>query len=276
MKYSLGFSPCPNDTFIFDGWVNGKINSSISVDPVLEDVETLNEWAAAQRLDITKLSYPALFRNLDKYRLLPTGSALGYGVGPLLIAREPIDPNDPTLQNKKILLPGRTTTANLLFSYAFPKATNKSYCIFSEIEQAVLIGEADLGVIIHENRFTYAQKGLHLVCDLGAHWEKHTGCAIPLGCIAAKRSLGTEMANEITRYIQSSLQFAWNHLPSLPTYAIRHAQEMEEFVMRQHIDLYVNKHSLNLDQSDIRSIETFYKIYCEIEGLSQTSMPSFF
>lgn len=266
MNYSLGFSPCPNDTFLFDAWVNGKLSDSPSVQAQLADVQTLNEQASAGVLDITKLSFPALFQNLSTYRLLRAGSALGNGVGPLLISREPIDPSDWSVAEKKIALPGRTTTANLLFSFAYPAADQKTFQVFSEIEEAVLSGASELGVIIHENRFTYAQRGLHLVCDLGAHWEKQTGCAVPLGCIAIKRKQGEERAEEVTHSIQKSLQWAWGNLPNLSDYVKSHAQEMEEPVMRQHIDLYVNAHTMVLSDPDLSAIQTLYDVYCQIEG----------
>ncbi len=264
MSYSLGFSPCPNDTFLFDAWVNHKMTASTPVEPILADVETLNEWSATGRLDITKLSFPALFRNLNTYRLLRAGSALGNGVGPLLISKEPIEDLAQAVNTKRIVLPGSSTTANLLFTYAYPEATQKTYRIFSEIEDAVLQGEADLGVIIHENRFTYARRGLHLVKDLGSHWEKQTGCAVPLGCIAIKRSLGEALATQVTRSLQTSLQLAWEQWPSLSNYVKTHAQEMEESVMRQHIELYVNEHTRELSEADIESIQTLYRVYCQI------------
>ncbi len=276
MNYSMGFSPCPNDTFLFDAWVNGKINTPMELSTRLADVETLNEWASEAILDITKLSFPALFRNLHQYRLLKAGSALGNGVGPLLIAREPIDPNDPSILDKKIILPGRTTTANLLFSFAYPEAKQKSYRVFSAIEDALLSGEADLGVIIHENRFTYAQRGLHLVKDLGTHWEKQTGCAVPLGCIAIRRSLPEELIHMTTNCMQTSLQHAWDKLPKISSYVKEHAQKMEESVMRKHIDLYVNEHTMELSAGDIEAIQTLYKVYCQIEEIKESEAPLLF
>ena len=277
MNLSLGFSPCPNDTFIFDAWVNGNVSDTLRpAETHLADVETLNTWANESKLDVTKLSFPALFRNLDQYRLLRAGSALGLGVGPLLISREPIQANDPELMSKTVLLPGRMTTANLLFTYAFPQIHHRTYQVFSEIEDALLNGEADLGVIIHENRFTYAKRGLHLVKDLGAHWEEKTGCAIPLGCIAMKRSWGEEAAAAITTAIQLSLNEAQQKLPAISDYVIEHAQTMESSVMRQHIDLYVNEHTMTLTTSDLEAIETLYNIYKVIEGIHSTDRPSFF
>lgn len=276
MSLTLGFSPCPNDTFIFDAWVNGALKDAPTCDVTLADVETLNEWSAEGRLDITKLSFPALFRQLDTYRLLRAGSALGMGVGPLLVSREPIDPSDPSLSEKRIVLPGRNTTANLLFTYAYPGARNRTYRNFSEIEDAVLNGEADLGVIIHENRFTYQQRGLFQVMDLGAHWEAKTNCPVPLGCIAIKRSLGEERATQVDRAIQKSLQQAWDQLPHLSEYVCAHAQAMDPGVMQQHIDLYVNEHTMELSDADVAAIETLYKVFALIEGKQGSDRPLLF
>ena len=159
MKLTLGFSPCPNDTFIFDALVNKKIDTGeIDFEPVPEDVETLNQWALNGKLDITKLSFPAFFQSLDKYVLLNSGSALGKGVGPLLVKAPELDVNN--VADHSILIPGINTTANLLISFVYPEAKNKRPMLFSEIEDLVLSGLADMGVIIHENRFTYEQKGL--------------------------------------------------------------------------------------------------------------------
>ena len=190
MKLTLGFSPCPNDTFIFDALVNKKIDTEgLEFEPLLEDVETLNQWALQAKLDITKLSFPAFFQSLDDYVLLNAGSALGKGVGPLLISKSEVSPDEvrvkkPEVNEKTIALPGINTTANLLFSFAFPEAQQKKFMIFSAIENAVLNDETDLGVIIHENRFTYQQKGLHKILDLGEYWEEKMKAPIPLGGIA--------------------------------------------------------------------------------------------
>ncbi|HEU5166128.1 MAG TPA: MqnA/MqnD/SBP family protein, partial [Chitinophagaceae bacterium] len=173
MKLTLGYSPCPNDTFIFDALVNKKIDAGgLEFDVVLEDVETLNQWSFEKKLGITKLSYPAFFQNLDNYVLLNSGAALGKGVGPLLISKHDSQLSTFNFQQATIALPGKNTTANLLFSFAYPDAKNRKHMIFSAIEESVLNEQTDLGVIIHENRFTYQQKGLHKVADLGEYWEE--------------------------------------------------------------------------------------------------------
>ena len=180
MKLTLGFSPCPNDTFIFDALVNKKIDTQgLEFDVVLEDVETLNKWSFEKKLDITKLSYPAFFQNLDKYVLLNSGAALGKGVGPLLISKHNSQLSTFNFQQATIALPGENTTANLLFSFAYPVANNKVFMRFDKIENSVLSGKSEFGVIIHENRFTYQQKGLHKVTDLGEYWEEKMNFPIP-------------------------------------------------------------------------------------------------
>src|SRR5688572_4846823 len=200
MKIRLGYSPCPNDTFIFDALVNGKIDTGgIEFETLLEDVETLNQWAMEGRLDVTKLSFPAIFRNAAHYRILSAGSALGQGVGPLLVGKEKVA--FERVPNLIIAIPGENTTANLLLSYAFPSATRRLVTLFSEIEAAVLQGTADLGVIIHENRFTYAQKGLEKICDLGTVWEEKENVPIPLGCIAAHTRLPADVMNQVDALI---------------------------------------------------------------------------
>jgi 1,4-dihydroxy-6-naphthoate synthase len=271
MKLTLGFSPCPNDTFIFDALVNKKIDTQgFDFDVVLEDVQTLNNWANEGRLDISKLSFPAFFKNAEHYACLSAGSALGKGVGPLLIAKTMV--NVPDVGHCKIAIPGENTTANFLLNYAFPTALNRIPMLFSKIEDAVLNGEVDLGVIIHENRFTYQQKGLVKVLDLGEHWETKTGKAIPLGCIAVKRSLPKEVVQKINELIKVSLEYAYTHYPTLSDYITGHAQEMDEAVMRQHIELYVNEFTLELGETGREAIEEFYQLYQQQLGTKPVSL----
>ena len=261
MKLTLGFSPCPNDTFIFDALVNKKIDTEgLEFDVVLEDVETLNKWSFEKKLDITKLSYPAFFQNLDKYVLLNSGAALGKGVGPLLISKHNIQHSTFNFQEATIALPGENTTANLLFSFAYPAAKNKKHMIFSAIEESVLNEQTELGVIIHENRFTYQQKGLHKVTDLGEYWEEKMKAPIPLGGIAVKRSIEKETSLKIDRLIRKSIEFAFSNYPLITDYIKQHSQEMSEDVMRQHIELYVNNFSIDLGKDGKQAIETLYKI----------------
>lgn len=265
MKLRIGFSPCPNDTFIFDALVNKRIDTEgLEFEPVLEDVQTLNEWSNAAELDITKLSFPALFNNAETYVVLNAGSALGKGVGPLLITNKLVDVPDPG--NSTIAIPGALTTANFLLSYAFPMATKKVPMLFSKIEDALVNGTVDLGLIIHENRFTYQKNGLIKVLDLGEYWEEKTGLPIPLGCIAVKRSLDKEVQLKIDRLIRKSLEMAFEDYPAIHPYVKEHAQAMDEEVMRKHIELYVNNYSLDLGPDGKASISKFYEIYSEQTG----------
>jgi 1,4-dihydroxy-6-naphthoate synthase len=266
MKLTLGFSPCPNDTFIFDALVNKKIDTEgFDFDVHLEDVQTLNQWALQGRLDLSKISYGVLPLVTDKYELLDAGGALGKGVGPLLIAKQSIPPTK--VPDCTIAIPGQNTTAHLLFSLAYPQARKKQFMIFSAIEDAVLSGKVDCGVIIHENRFTYGQKGLVKLADLGEFWEAATGAPIPLGGILAKKDLAPGTAEKINRLIRLSLEYAFRHYPILPDYVRQHSQEMDEQVMRQHIDLYVNNYSLDLGEDGHRAVKTLMKTYRSLTAL---------
>jgi len=247
MKLTLGFSPCPNDTFIFDALVNQKIDTEgLDIEVVLEDVQTLNNWAKQDKLDVTKLSYGVLPLVLENYIVLNSGGALGKGVGPLLITSQ-----DPATSLHKwtpadpVAIPGENTTAHFLFSLAYPQAKNKVFLRFDEIEDFVSQGKG-AGVIIHENRFTYQLKGLFKLVDLGDYWEQQTGNPIPLGGIVARRSLGTELQQTLERVIQKSLRYSFTHYPEISNYVRAHSQEMDENVMRKHIDLYVNNYTDNL------------------------------
>lgn len=260
MKLTLGYSPCPNDTFIFDALINKRIDTEgLEFEAVLEDVETLNQWAFKGKLDITKLSYPAFFQNLDKYVLLNSGAALGKGVGPILISRD-AKHQTSTIKHQTIGLPGKNTTANLLFSFAYPAANNRVFMRFDKIEDAVLSGETALGVIIHENRFTYQQKGLHKVTDLGEYWEEKMKSPIPLGGIAIKRSIDKRISLQVDKLIRKSIEFAFANYPLITDYVKQHSQEMNEEVMRQHIELYVNDFSLDLGNEGKEAIETLYQV----------------
>lgn len=256
MKITLGFSPCPNDTFIFDALVNKKIDTKgFDFEVRMEDVQTLNQLAIANRLDMTKVSYGVLNLLLEDYIVLNSGSALGSGVGPLVIGRTQLKPEE--VKNYIIALPGENTTAHLLFKLAFPAATNKIFVPYNEIEDLVLNSEQNnyLGVIIHENRFTYEGKGLKKIIDLGAFWETQTGSPIPLGGIVAKRSIDRNMLKDIDGLIRESIEYSFKNYPKLTPYIREHAQEMNEDVMRMHIDLYVNEFSLDLGEKGKSAIK---------------------
>jgi 1,4-dihydroxy-6-naphthoate synthase len=265
MRLSLGFSPCPNDTFIFDALVNRKIDTGdVELDVHLEDVQTLNQWAKEGRLDISKVSYGVLPAIASRYRVLNSGGALGKGVGPLLIANQPLMGSlsevEEQVNQSLIAVPGADTTAHFLFSQAFPRARNKVFLRFDEIENFVSAGKG-LGVIIHENRFTYQEKGLHKIMDLGDYWEQSTGNPIPLGGIVVKRSIDPQLAQQIDILIRQSLEYAFAHYPLVTEYVRCHAQEMSEAVMRQHIDLYVNDFSLSLGPQGRAAVMAMMKTF---------------
>ena len=260
MKLSLGFSPCPNDTFIFDALIHHKTDTEgLEFDVFYDDVETLNQKAFRGELDITKLSYHAFAYIANKYVLLDAGSALGFGVGPMLISDAEISISDLQKNpNYKIGIPGKYTTANFLLGLAFPEAQNKQELVFSDIENAVLDGRVDVGLIIHENRFTYQNKGLKKIIDLGDYWEKQTGCAIPLGGIVANRNLPEDVQHKINRVLRKSVEFAFANPKSGLEYIRSHAQEMSEEVMYKHIDLYVNKYSVDLGEEGRKAINLLF------------------
>lgn len=253
-KLTLGFSPCPNDTFIFDALVHGKIDTQgLKFEVVLADVEELNERASRGALDITKLSFNALMYCLNHYALLDSGAALGQNCGPLLIAGPQSARLNPA--EAKIAIPGVKTTANFLMSYAYPKVVAKTPLLFSEIERVVASGEFDMGVIIHENRFTYEDRGLIKVRDLGNYWEEKTGLPIPLGGIAVHRRINSKTQRLIQELLRLSVEFARNNPEQTEDYVRCHAQEMSREVMYQHIELYVNDYTLTLGERGRSAVE---------------------
>ncbi len=258
----LGFSPCPNDTFIFDALVNHKIDTKgYEFNLHLEDVQTLNEWALQGKLPYSKISY-GVWPNVKKqYQLLESGGALGKGVGPLLIYKG-AKPNASTM---RVAIPGMNTTAHLLFSLAFPEVTNKVFLVFNEIEDAVLSGKVDAGVIIHENRFTYADKGLSMWMDLGNYFETSFNAPIPLGGIIAKNDRPKEEILLLDQLIQESVEYAFkNSYAQLPEFVKCHSQEMSEQVMRQHIDLYVNDFSIDMGETGKNAIARLEEVYIKL------------
>jgi 1,4-dihydroxy-6-naphthoate synthase len=255
----LGFSPCPNDTFIFDALVNHKIDTKgYDFKLHLEDVQTLNEWALQGKLPYSKISYGVWPKLKNQYQLLQSGGALGKGVGPLLIYKG----MQPDASTMRVAIPGRDTTAHLLFSLAFPEVTNKVFLVFNEIEDAVLSGKVDAGVIIHENRFTYAARGLTQWMDLGQYFETSFNAPIPLGGIIARKDQPQETIQLMDRLIQESVTYAFkNSYQTLPEFVQCHAQEMSEQVMRQHIDLYVNDFSIQMGEVGKNAIDRLEEVY---------------
>ncbi|MBU0944698.1 MAG: 1,4-dihydroxy-6-naphthoate synthase [Proteobacteria bacterium] len=257
---SIGYSPCPNDTYIFYGLTHGKVllPDVKLAPPLLEDVETLNRWAMEKKLDITKLSFHALGHVLDEYCVLSAGSALGRGCGPLLVARPGFDP--ALLAEARVAIPGRLTTAALLFRMYSPASHQLLAMRFDEVMTAVTEGSVDVGVIIHESRFTFAEYGLVCLQDLGQWWEETSGHPIPLGCIAARRSLGKERITSIDQAIYNSILWADKHPEECLPYICEHAQEMDQQVMQSHIGLYVNDYSKELGREGLAAIEAFLRL----------------
>ncbi len=257
-KITLGFSTCPNDTFIFDAMVHHKIDTEgLDFEVVLGDVEELNHKAFKGELDVTKISYNAYAKVSDRYVILDAGSALGYKNGPLLISKRKIYLDE--LKDVKIAIPGFNTTANLLLSVAFPEAKNKKEYLFSDIEEAVLSNETDAGLIIHENRFTYQKKGLKKIVDLGEYWEQETGLPIPLGGIVVNRALDKNLQEKINRVMKRSVAFALENPKEAYPYIKQYAHEMEEDVMYKHIELYVNNFTRDLGKDGKNAIRKLYK-----------------
>jgi 1,4-dihydroxy-6-naphthoate synthase len=242
---TLAISPCPNDTFIFDAVFHHRIDlEGLKFDFRFHDVETLNQLAMAGSLDVLKVSFFTYLLLQQNYLLLDSGSAMGFGTGPLLISK-----NDYTLKDMprlSVAIPGKYTTAHMLFRIAVSKFREKRFMLFSEIEKSILDGTVDTGVIIHENRFTYEQKGLKKIVDLGFYWEKLTGSPIPLGGILARKGLGYDVINKLNRIIYRSVDFAIKNPEVAMPFVRQHAQEMDEDIMKKHIGLYVNENTLSL------------------------------
>ncbi|MGL6022088.1 MAG: 1,4-dihydroxy-6-naphthoate synthase, partial [Chitinophagaceae bacterium] len=252
MKLKIGISPCPNDTFIFDALLHHKIDTKgLEFEYYLEDIDTLNQWATEGDFDIIKISYAHYFDIHKKYNLLKSGGALGIGLGPLLVSKSQIKKINSDL---KVGIPGKNTTANFLLQYVYPEFTKKEIFLFSEIEKMVLEEKVEIGVIIHENRFTYQKKGLYLVADLGKLWEIKTQLPIPLGGIVIKKNIDEKIQQQINFFIQQSIQFAWKNYPVLSDFVKDNAQSMLAEVMYNHIKLYVNNYSLDIGEKGKQAI----------------------
>lgn len=266
-KLTLGFSPCPNDTFIFDAMVHGKIDTEgIEFEVFMEDVEALNQRAFAGDIDITKLSYHAFAHLTHHFALLNAGSALGNNCGPLLISGNIMTRDEIT--GARIAIPGKMTTANFLLGLAFPEAINKQTFLFSDIEDAVLRGDADAGLIIHENRFTYEQKGLVKIMDLGEFWESATGYPIPLGGIVVNRNIPHDVQKKIDRIMRRSVEYAFDNRESVMPFVRCYAQAMEDDVMMSHIGLYVNDFTIDLGDEGKGAVQYMMDVAVE-KGLIQ-------
>jgi 1,4-dihydroxy-6-naphthoate synthase len=259
MKLTLGFSSCPNDTFIFDAMVHGRIdNEGLEFDYFLADVEKLNRKALNSEVDITKISYYAYAYAAKNYLILDAGSALGHRNGPLLISKQLYNPSD--LVNLRIAIPGKYTTANLLFSIAWPDAINKVEYLFSDIEEALLKDEVDAGLIIHETRFTYYKRGLHKMADMGEYWENLTGLPIPLGAIVIKRNIPEDISLKVNRIIRRSLEYAYYDSFASYDFVAGNAKEMDSTIMNNHIKLYVNDYTIDLGKDGKEAVSEMFRI----------------
>lgn len=259
MKLSLGFSPCPNDTFIFEAMVHGRVDTEgVTFDWFLADVEELNRRAMEGSVDVTKMSFHAYAVAAEKYLILDSGSALGHNNGPLVVSRRKMYPDE--LDNALIAIPGKYTTANLLFSIFWPGASRKREYIFSDIPEAVMSGEVDAGLIIHETRFTYLSLGLKKVADTGEYWEKMTGMPVPLGGIVVHRSVDEDIAGKVSRSIRRSIEYAWADPSASVDFIRKNAREVDSIVTKEHISLFVNDFSLSLGQDGKEAIERLYSV----------------
>lgn len=263
MDIQLGFSTCPNDTFIFDALVHQRIETApLSYNVIMEDILHLNQQARAGALDMVKISFNAFGHVADDYHLLDAGSALGFGCGPLLISKRPFTREELSEKAKelRVAIPGIDTTANLLLGFYAPEIQHKEVYLFHEVMPAVMEGKADLGLIIHENRFTYQQYGLTCVQDLGEYWEAETSHPIPLGGIVAKKSLGSAVIAQLERQLRASVEYAFAHPAASQAFVSEHAQEMAPEVMQAHIDLYVNAYSRSLGTKGRDAVEKLLSV----------------
>jgi 1,4-dihydroxy-6-naphthoate synthase len=255
VNLSLGYSPCPNDCFIFYALAHRKVAKDTQWQIRLEDVEALNQLAKQNILDVTKISYHAYAHLINDYIMLPSGGALGQGVGPLIVTKEKLG----SLSNKRVAIPGGLTTANLLLKLSQPDDINIVTLRYDQIMPAVAKGDVDAGLIIHESRFTYKEHGLQKFLDVGEWWESTTGHLLPLGGIIAKRSLGEKNLRQINAAIKESLEYAYAHPEETKPYVAKYAQEMSEEVRQKHIDLYVNEYSLDVGEAGKAAVKELFK-----------------
>ncbi len=268
MSLPIAFSPCPNDTFSFCAWVNKRIEGAPAITPVLGDIQHLNEWALQRRYPVSKVSVHCLGHLLDDYLLLPVGAALGHNCGPKIISRDKLTIDD--IAGKRIAIPGKDTTAHLLFDLLCPAGATKHFCTYDEISPLLQQGTVDCGLIIHETRFTFEREGLHEVADLGQLWEETYHLPLPLGCLVAKRSLGAELIDDITKTLQRSILMAREDPALAQNYVIEHSIEKDLNVVRDHIRLYVNEESIMLSEAGQASIAKLLEL-ARAKGLTPES-----
>jgi len=267
---SLGYSTCPNDTYIFHALAHECIDTEgVKFHIQMADVEELNRLAKHGDLDVSKLSIAAVGHLAGRYRLLDSGGAMGRGCGPLIVSRPG---TDLTGQGRlKLAVPGLHTTAHLLLGLYLGGRPNAIPMRFDDIMPAINAGRCDAGVIIHEGRFTYSEYGLVSLLDLGEWWERTTGLPIPLGGIAVREDISTEMAEKVNRAIRESIRYARNHPGAAAEYIRTHAMEMDGAVIRQHIDLYVNDFSMDMGETGRTAIETLLGMGAEYGIVPGTS-----
>ena len=274
MQLKIGFSPCPNDTFMFDALINKRIHAEgLSFLLELADIEKLNRHALEGEFDILKISYALYSQVSANYQILNSGSALGYANGPLLVSKAKIYPDE--VEHLHVAIPGANTTANLLLTIAYPNVKKKTEYLFSDIEEVVLSGETDAGLLIHENRFTYEAKGLKKIVDLGSWWEEQTKMPVPLGGIMVKRSLPQKIKETINRVLSNSISYAMEHPNEAIGFIREHAQSMQQDVIYRHIDLYVNEYSIDLGEKGRKAIECLFEKVTGIKKTNQLTQPIF-
>jgi 1,4-dihydroxy-6-naphthoate synthase len=257
-KVAVAFSPCPNDTFLFHAWVQRLVPSALEISPVFGDIEQLNEWALEGRYPVTKISTACLPQVTHLYRLLPVGSALGFNCGPKIIAKTPFSLSE--LSSKRVAVPGKHTTAHCLLNLFAPSPHKKHFCLFHETADLIDNGAVDAGVIIHEQRFTFKQKGFVEIADLGELWHQHTALPLPLGSIVVRKDVGDDAFEEISHSLKSSLEYAWNHPHASEHYVSMHSQEKDLVVIKKHIQTYVNAETLQLSAQGYEAIQQLIPI----------------
>jgi len=253
----IAISPCPNDTFMFWAMLHRQVDTcGMTFSVAMRDIEQLNRAATEQEFDAVKISYAHYPKVSQAYQLLTAGSALGFGNGPLLVSRRKVYPDE--VPHLRIAIPGEDTTANLLLTMAYPTASNKKEYLFSDIEEVVLSDEADAGLLIHETRFTYTQKGLRKIMDMGEYWENETGLPLPLGAIAVRRDLSGETKSQLNTVLRESVRYALQNPHAANDFVTLHAQAMSLDVCRKHIDLYVNEFSIDLGEKGTQAVHTLF------------------
>lgn len=249
----VALSPCPNDTFLFYPWIHGHLKEIPAPRPHFADIQELNEWAFQGAFPLIKISFASLKAVSKNYVLLPVGAAIGYGCGPKLISKYPFPLSE--LSSKIVAIPGKYTTAHLLFNKLLGECKQKIFCLYNEIENLLNTGICDCGIIIHESRFTYLSKGFYELVDLGTLWEHNTSLPLPLGGLVAKKELGGKKVQELTETLRLSLEYSWAHPEISRSFIQEHSQVKDLTIIQQHINLYVNRDTHTLSSQAKHAIE---------------------